>query len=33
MFAVRLWITTSHYRWPLRRFPSTCMLCTPPALH
>jgi hypothetical protein len=33
MFAVRLWITTSPYRWPVGSLPSTCMLCTPPALH
>jgi hypothetical protein len=30
MFAVRLWITTSPYRWPIGNLPSTCMLCTPP---
>jgi hypothetical protein len=30
MFAVRLWITTSPYRWPIGSLPSTCMLCTPP---
>jgi hypothetical protein len=30
MFAVRLWIIASPYRWPTGRFPSTCMLCTPP---
>jgi hypothetical protein len=30
MFAVMLWITTSPYRWPVRSFPSTCLLCTPP---
>jgi hypothetical protein len=29
-FAVRLWITTSPYRWPIWSLPSTCMLCTPP---
>jgi hypothetical protein len=28
--AVRLWITTSPYRWPVGSLPSTCMLCTPP---
>jgi hypothetical protein len=33
MFAVRLWITTSPYRWPVGSLPSTCMLCTPPALN
>jgi hypothetical protein len=33
MFAVRLWITTYLYRWPIGSLPSTCMLCTPPALH
>jgi hypothetical protein len=27
-----LWIT-SPYRWPVGSLPSTCMLCTPPALH
>jgi hypothetical protein len=30
MFVVRLWITTSPYRWPIGSLPSTCMLCTPP---
>jgi hypothetical protein len=30
MFAVRLWITTSPYRWSVGSLPSTCMLCTPP---
>jgi hypothetical protein len=30
MFAVRLWITTSPYLWPLGSLPSTCMFCTPP---
>jgi hypothetical protein len=30
MFAVRLWITTSPYRWPVGSLPSTCMHCTPP---
>jgi hypothetical protein len=30
MFAVRLCITTSHYRWPIESLPSTCMFCTPP---
>jgi hypothetical protein len=30
MFAVRLWITTSSYRWPVGSLPSTCMLCTSP---
>jgi hypothetical protein len=30
MFAVRLWITTSPYHWPIGSLPSTCMLCTPP---
>jgi hypothetical protein len=33
MFAVRLWITASPYRWSIGSLPSTCMLCTPPALH
>jgi hypothetical protein len=33
MFAVRIWITTSPYRWPIGSLPSTCMLYTPPALH
>jgi hypothetical protein len=33
MFAGRLWITTSPYRWPIGSLLSTCMLCTPPALH
>jgi hypothetical protein len=32
MFAVRLWITTSPYRWPIGSLPSTCLLCTPRAL-
>jgi hypothetical protein len=32
MFAVRLWITTPLYRWPIG-LPSTCMVCPPPALH
>jgi hypothetical protein len=32
MFAVRLWITTSSYHWPVGSLPSTFMLCTPPAL-
>jgi hypothetical protein len=27
MFAVRPWITTSLYRWPIGNRPSTCMLC------
>jgi hypothetical protein len=31
MFAVKLLITTSLYRWPIGSLPSTCMLCTPPA--
>jgi hypothetical protein len=31
MFAVRLSITMSLYRWPIS-FPSTCVLCTPHAL-
>jgi hypothetical protein len=30
MFAVRLWITTSPYRWPTGSLPSTCMLCSLP---
>jgi hypothetical protein len=30
MFAVRLWITTSPYRWPIGSLPSTFMLWTPP---
>jgi hypothetical protein len=30
MFAVRLWITKSPYRWPIGSLLSTCMLCTPP---
>jgi hypothetical protein len=30
MFAVRLWITTSPYRWPLGNLPSSYMLWTPP---
>jgi hypothetical protein len=29
MFAVRLWITPSPYRWPIGSLPSTCILCTP----
>jgi hypothetical protein len=33
MFAVGQWITTSPYRRPVGSFPSTCMHCTPPALH
>jgi hypothetical protein len=33
MFAVRLSITTRPYRWPIGSLPSTCMLCTPPAMH
>jgi hypothetical protein len=33
MFALRLWITTTLCRWPVVSLPSTCMLCTPPALH
>jgi hypothetical protein len=30
MFAVRLWITTSPYRWPIVSLPSTCMLLNSP---
>jgi hypothetical protein len=30
IFAVRLWGTTSPYRWPIGNLPSTCMVCTPP---
>jgi hypothetical protein len=30
MFAVRLWITTSPYRWPIGSLPFNRMLCTPP---
>jgi hypothetical protein len=33
MFAVRLWITTSLYRWTVGSLPSTCMFSTTPALH
>jgi hypothetical protein len=33
MFAVRLWITTYFYHWPIWSLPSTYLLCTPPALH
>jgi hypothetical protein len=33
MFAVSQWITTSPHRWPTESLPSTCVLCTPPALH
>jgi hypothetical protein len=33
MFSVRMWITASPYLWPIGSFPSTCMLCTLPALH
>jgi hypothetical protein len=33
MFAVRLWITAPLYRWPAGSLPSTCLLCTPSALH
>jgi hypothetical protein len=29
-FAVRLWIITPLYHWPIRSFPSTCMFCTTP---
>jgi hypothetical protein len=32
ILAVRLWITTYLYRWPIWRLPSTCMLCIPLAL-
>jgi hypothetical protein len=32
MFAIRPWITTSLCHWPVRSLPSTCVLCTPPAL-
>jgi hypothetical protein len=32
MFAVRLWITTSPCRWPIRSLPTTYMLCTSPSL-
>jgi hypothetical protein len=28
MFVVRLWTTTSPYRWLVGNLPSTCMLCT-----
>jgi hypothetical protein len=30
MCAVRLWITTLPYRWPVRNLPSTCMFVLPP---
>jgi hypothetical protein len=33
MFAVRLLITTSRYRWPIRSLPSICMFCTPLTVH
>jgi hypothetical protein len=33
MFSVRLWITTSPYRWPIGNLSSTRMLCTSPELH
>jgi hypothetical protein len=33
IFAVRLWITTPPYRWPIGNFSSTCMFRTPPAPH
>jgi hypothetical protein len=33
MFAVRLWITMPLYRWPIGSLPSTCIVCTPTALH
>jgi hypothetical protein len=33
MFAVKLWITTSLYRWPIWSLPSTYMFYTPSALH
>jgi hypothetical protein len=33
MFSVRLWITTSPYRWPVVNLPSTCMLCTKDLAH
>jgi hypothetical protein len=29
MFSVRLWLTTSYYRWPIGSLPSTCMPCIP----